>query len=133
MPAWVMHHIRPGTRLSTPLIQLRFNWQKSVLFNTIFYTANIQASQQGATLYTIQLGLNLAWMPIFFGLERPIEATVDILVLGATAGYLTYVWSKVDEVAAWTMVPYLVWICFATYLCVSFKFFAHSSTSSTDA
>jgi tryptophan-rich sensory protein len=133
MPAWVMHRIMPGTRLSTPLIQLRFNWQKSVLFITIFYTSNIQASQQGATLYTIQLGLNLAWMPIFFGLERPIEATVDILALGATAGYLTYVWSQVDEVAAWTMVPYLGWICFATYLCVRFKFFTHSSTCSTDA
>jgi translocator protein len=69
-------------------------------------------------LYTIQLGLNLAWMPLFFGLERPIEATVDVLALLGTTSYLTYIWSKVDEVAAWTMVPYLGWICFATYLCV---------------
>jgi benzodiazapine receptor len=57
-------------------------------------------------------------MPLFFGLERPIEATADLVALLGTAGYLTYVWSNVDEVAAWTMVPYLGWLCFATYLSV---------------
>ena len=55
-------------------------------------------------------------MPLFFKLKRPIEATADIVVLTATTGYLTYVWSQVDEVAAWCMVPYLGWLGFATYL-----------------
>lgn len=55
-------------------------------------------------------------MPLFFKLKRPIEATVDIVALTATTGYLTYVWSEVDEVAAWCMVPYLGWLSFATYL-----------------
>lgn len=75
--------------------------------------------QQGATLYTIQLGLNLIWTPLFFGLNRPIEATADIVLLTGTVGYLTYIWSKVDEVAAWALVPYLGWLGFATYLSVS--------------
>lgn len=57
-------------------------------------------------------------MPLFFGLERPIEATVDILALGGTTAYLTYVWSKVDAVSSWCLVPYLGWLGFATYLCV---------------
>jgi translocator protein len=70
-------------------------------------------------LYTIQLGLNLAWMPLFFGLERPIEAAVDVVALLGTTGYLTYIWSQFDEVAAWVMVPYLGWLSFATYLSVS--------------
>lgn len=78
-----------------------------------------QFAQQGAVLYTMQLGLNLAWMPLFFGLGRPIEATVDIVSLVSVTGYLTYVWSKIDDVAAWCMVPYLGWLGFATYLCVS--------------
>ncbi|KAI4274460.1 MAG: hypothetical protein LQ337_003916 [Flavoplaca oasis] len=64
----------------------------------------------------MQLGLNLIWMPLFFGLRRPIEATVDIIVLTGVTGYLTYVWSQVDSVAAWCMVPYLGWLSFATYL-----------------
>ena len=74
--------------------------------------------QQGATLYTIQLGLNLIWMPFFFGLNRPIEATADIVVLTGVTGYLTYIWSKVDGVAAWCLAPYVGWLGFATYLSV---------------
>ncbi|KAL9030997.1 MAG: hypothetical protein Q9196_000935 [Gyalolechia fulgens] len=71
---------------------------------------------QGATLFTIQLGLNLIWTPLFFGLKRPIEATTDIVVLTGVTGYLTYAWSQVDIVAAWCMAPYLGWLGFATYL-----------------
>ncbi|KAL8655855.1 MAG: hypothetical protein Q9226_002884 [Calogaya cf. arnoldii] len=76
----------------------------------------VQLTKQGATLFTIQLGLNLIWMPLFFGLQRPIEATADIVLLTGVTGYLTYVWSQVDSVAAWCMVPYLGWLGFATYL-----------------
>jgi translocator protein len=82
----------------------------------------IELTKQGATLYTIQLGLNLAWMPLFFGLGRPVEATADILLLTGTTGYLAYVWSQVDETASWLLAPYLGWLSFATYLCVSKAF-----------
>jgi tryptophan-rich sensory protein len=75
--------------------------------------------KQGATLYTIQLGLNLAWMPLFFGLKRPIEATADIIALTGVTGYLTYIWGQVDEVSAWALAPYVGWLCFASYLTVS--------------
>jgi len=73
-------------------------------------------TKQGATLYTIQLGLNLIWMPLFFGLKRPIEATVDIVALAGTTGYLTYIWGQVDPVAGWCLAPYCAWLGFATYL-----------------
>ncbi|KFY05006.1 hypothetical protein O988_00348 [Pseudogymnoascus sp. VKM F-3808] len=76
----------------------------------------IQATKHGATLYSIQLGLNLLWMPLFFVAKRPIEATVDILALTGTVGYMTYLWGKVDAVAGWCMVPYFGWLCYASYL-----------------
>lgn len=73
-------------------------------------------TKHGATLYTIQLGLNLIWTPLFFGLKRPIEATVDIVALTGTVGYLAYIWGQVDSVAGWALAPYLGWLGFATYL-----------------
>ena len=72
--------------------------------------------KQGATLYTVQLGLNLLWMPLFFVAKRPVEATVDIVALTGVTGYLTYIWGQVDPVAAWALAPYLGWLGFATYL-----------------
>jgi len=73
-------------------------------------------TKHGATLYTIQLGLNLLWMPLFFIAKRPIEATVDIVALTGVTGYLTYIWGKVDPVAGWALAPYLGYLGFATYL-----------------
>ncbi|KAK1984121.1 TspO/MBR family protein [Colletotrichum cereale] len=78
---------------------------------------HINMTKQGATLYTIQLGLNLIWMPLFFGFKRPIEATVDIVALLGVNTYLTYLWGSVDAVAGACLVPYLGWLSFATYLC----------------
>jgi benzodiazapine receptor len=78
----------------------------------------LKATKHGATLYTVQLGLNLIWMPLFFGARRPIEATVDIIALTGTVGYMTYLWGQVDTVAAWCLVPYLGWLGFATYLTI---------------
>src|SRR3569833_1259042 len=77
---------------------------------------HIRMAKHGATLYTIQLGLNLIWMPLFFTLRRPVEATVDIAALLGINAYLTYLWGSVDSVAGWCMAPYLGWLGFATYL-----------------
>ncbi|KIX01383.1 uncharacterized protein Z518_09108 [Rhinocladiella mackenziei CBS 650.93] len=76
----------------------------------------VENTRRGATLYTIQLGLNVIWMPLFFGLGRPIEAMLDIVTLTGLVGYLTYIWNKVDTKASYFMAPYLAWLGFATYL-----------------
>lgn len=77
----------------------------------------ISAARQGTTLYTIQLGLNLLWMPLFFGWNRPILATADVLALVGVNGYLAWLWgTKVDATAGWLLVPYVAWLSFATYL-----------------
>ncbi|KAI0447714.1 TspO/MBR-related protein [Xylaria telfairii] len=68
------------------------------------------------TLYSAQLGLNLTWMPLFFGLRRPALALANIVSLIGLNGYLTYLYFGIDNVAGWCMVPYLAWLGFATYL-----------------
>lgn len=80
-------------------------------------TAVIETTRHAATIYTAQLGLNLVWTPLFFGLRAPIAALVDITALIAVNVYLTNLWSEVDEVSAYLQLPYLAWLSFATYLC----------------
>lgn len=67
-------------------------------------------------MYTVQLVLNQLFMPLFFGLGRPVEALIDIVTLTACVGYLTRIWSGVDKTATYCMVPYCAWLGFATYL-----------------
>jgi translocator protein len=67
-------------------------------------------------LWGLQLALNTAWSPLFFGARRPGAAFVDILALvGAIAGYVA-VARKVDRPAAGMMLPYLAWVGFASAL-----------------
>lgn len=67
-------------------------------------------------LWFLQLALNAAWSPLFFGAKRPGLALIDILLLlPAIAAYIA-VSRKVDRPAAWMMVPYLAWVSFATLL-----------------
>ncbi|ROT37457.1 benzodiazepine receptor family protein [Sodiomyces alkalinus F11] len=74
-------------------------------------------ARQGATLYTLQLALNLVWTPLFFVLRRPVEALVDIVALLGLNAYLAYTWGQVDRISGLLLLPYLGWLGFATYLC----------------
>ncbi len=68
------------------------------------------------TLYVAQLILNWSWTPLFFhyhltGLSLVVLVAMDILV--ATIIWLSY--RKIRLVSV-LMMPYLLWILFATYL-----------------
>jgi hypothetical protein len=67
-------------------------------------------------LHYLQLGLNLAWTPIFFGLHKPLAALVDIVALTGTVFSLTALLPKIDNRALVIYVPYCAWLSYATYL-----------------
>jgi len=93
----------------------------------------IEDTRRGATLYTVQLALNQLFMPLFFGLGRPVEALVDIVALTGSVGYLAYVWNKVDQTATYCLVPYLAWLGFATYLTAGTGYLNDWSFEKSDA
>lgn len=67
-------------------------------------------------LFVVQFALNLCWQPTFFGAHRidlALDITIAMLVVGIAA---TVAFARVRTVAAWLMVPYLVWISFAGVL-----------------
>ncbi|WP_420603941.1 TspO/MBR family protein [Flagellimonas sp.] len=66
--------------------------------------------------FGFQLLFNALWSIVFFGLKNPLGALFVILVL-LTLIILTIKWFRVvSKVAAFLLVPYLLWICFATLL-----------------
>ena len=64
-------------------------------------------------LFFLQLGLNLAWSWIFFGLEQPLLALIDLAGLIAAIVVLVRVGWWETPFAALIMLPYLVWCGFA--------------------
>lgn len=75
-----------------------------------------ELAHESQTLYTVQLATNLIWMPLFFGMRRPLAALADILVLGGLVMGLANNYSQIDDLAGLLLAPYLAWLGFATYL-----------------
>lgn len=67
-------------------------------------------------LFAVQLGLNIAWSIIFFGLHRPGLAVLDILLLLVAIIATTIAFWKVSVTAGSLMLPYLAWVVFAAVL-----------------
>ena len=67
-------------------------------------------------LFMAGFALSLAWMPVFFGMHL-VSAAVWLIVAMLVVGIATtFAFARVRRVAAWLMVPYLVWVSFAGIL-----------------
>lgn len=67
-------------------------------------------------LFTGQLLLNLAWSPIFFAAHQVTVAFWMILAILLLAIATCFAFAPIRRVAAWLLVPYLVWLSFASIL-----------------
>ena len=79
-----------------------------------------EAGFAGAALplavYALQLVLNAAWTPLFFGLHRPDLGFVDIVLLWLSIIATIALFWPIHVGAALLLVPYLLWVTFATAL-----------------
>jgi benzodiazapine receptor len=67
-------------------------------------------------LYLLQLFLNALWTPLFFGLQMPHLAFIDIVMLWAAIILTILAFLRVSKYAALLMLPYLAWTTFAAVL-----------------
>lgn len=80
------------------------NWSKSSL------------AKIAVVLFFIHLVFNSLWSILFFGLQNPLLAFVEIIFLWILILILIFLFYKIDKRAAYLMVPYLLWVSFATVL-----------------
>lgn len=113
--------VRPA--LSPPGILFPIVW-------TILYTlmgissarVYIKGKEEGGAwenalwIYAIQLAVNFLWTIIFFNLQAYLLAFIWILILWVLIIIMIRKFYKIDPLAAWLQVPYLLWVTFATYL-----------------
>jgi len=63
-----------------------------------------------------QLVLNSLWSIIFFGYQNPGAAFIEIIFLWLAIIATMYVFSKISKPAAWLLLPYILWVTFASFL-----------------
>jgi benzodiazapine receptor len=99
-PVWTVLYILMGISL---YLVIRQGWENKPVKN-------------GSILFGAQLGVNLLWSLLFFGLHSPVAGLVCIVVLLALILATIFTFYQLSKPAAVLLVPYLAWVCIATAL-----------------
>ena len=82
---------------------------------------NTKEKLKGIILFGIQLALNLSWSSVFFGMKNIPLALLIIILMWISILFTIIIFYKHSKIAAILLIPYFLWVSFATYL--NFGFF----------
>ena len=75
-----------------------------------------ESVKKALLFFAIQLALNFLWSFLFFGMKNPLLALIEIVILWLMI-YETYLkFRKIDSMAGYLFIPYLLWVSFAMVL-----------------
>jgi len=66
--------------------------------------------------FTLQLLLNFFWSFIFFKLQSPLAALIEIIFLWLAILFTLLNFFQLSKLAGWLLLPYLLWVSFAGLL-----------------
>ncbi len=92
-----------------------------LLMGIALYLVWLEAKKNKRAVYAlkiffIHLVVNSLWSIVFFGLHALLGSVIVILILLVLIIYLISLFGKINKTAALLLVPYLVWVSFATIL-----------------
>jgi tryptophan-rich sensory protein len=67
-------------------------------------------------LFGVNIALHMAWSPLFFNLQRPDWALLEIPFLWLSILALMIGLAPLSHLAAWLLLPYILWVSFAGWL-----------------
>ncbi|MDQ5955077.1 MAG: translocator protein [Patescibacteria group bacterium] len=114
IPTWYATLYRPP--IAPP------NWIFAPVWTTLFLLMGVAAylvwrsgprTKLALRIFGLQLALNVLWSILFFGLQSPGAAFVEIIFLWLSIVWTMYAFAKHSTLAAWLLSPYLAWVTFA--------------------
>lgn len=106
-PVWTMLYILMG--VSAGLIWQKIDNQKELVKKGLFF-------------FTIQLILNGFWSVLFFGWHNILLSLIEITLLFLFIFETYLIFKKLDKTASLLLIPYMVWVIFASILTASIYF-----------
>ena len=97
-PVWTVLYLMIGASFALIWHRRKLGWNKPTLF------------------FSAQLLFNLSWTPVFFGLHQIGIALVIIILMSIFIVLTIRELLKFSKPTALLLVPYLLWVSFATYL-----------------
>ena len=82
----------------------------------VWLSNDLPKRNMGINLFVAQLIVNFFWSLIFFNLLAFGFAFLWLLVLLALVVWMAYLFYKVDPLAGFLQIPYIIWLVFAAYV-----------------
>ncbi len=82
----------------------------------IIYSSDSSMKQSALNWYAIQLLFNFIWSIIFFNLQNYLFAFIWLIALIVCICIMMIKFYKINPVAAYLQIPYMLWCIFAAYL-----------------
>jgi len=73
-------------------------------------------AREARKIFLTQLGVNFIWSPIFFGLKAPLFGLIVIVAMWVLIAMTMKKFYPLSKIAFYVLVPYLLWVSFATML-----------------
>lgn len=99
-PAWTLLYFLMG-------VAIYLIWRQGVKGKNV---------KKAVGYFLVQLALNFAWSPIFFGLKSPILGLIVILAMWVMIIMTMRKFYPLSKPAFYLLVPYILWVSFATLL-----------------
>jgi translocator protein len=104
-PVWTVLYLLIG-------LSIYFSWTK----------VRKKEKNKLSSLFIINLAANAFWSYLFFGLQNPLAAFIDITIIWFTALALLVSTFRVNKASFYLLIPYFCWISFAAVLNLGFLF-----------
>ncbi len=88
----------------------------------LIYISGSPDSRRALGIYVVQLAVNFGWSLLFFGIEIFLAAFFWLLLLWALVVVMTVKFYRINRIAAYLQIPYILWLSFAAYLNLSIYF-----------
>jgi len=88
----------------------------AIAFWLVWKNRDLPSKSFAMQLFLIQLVLNLLWSFLFFYFKLPFWAFLEIILMWTTILFTIIYFYKINPWAAYIMIPYLLWVGFATIL-----------------
>lgn len=99
-PAWTTLYILMG-------IALFLVWNKGIHHRGV---------KLAMSIFGVQLVLNALWSIIFFGMQNPFYALIEVIILWFAILVTIVIFYRIDKRAGLLLIPYILWVSFASVL-----------------
>lgn len=119
IPTWYSTLIKPSFNPPSWLFAPVWISLYTIMGISLYLVLQKKNNRRALSFFSAQLILNALWSILFFGLQNPLLAFIEILILWLFIALTILEFRRLDRKAAHLLIPYLLWVTFAAILNLS--------------